>query len=135
VNSLQALIDKSNAGADTADPVVQEAGVAATSDLPEAIDFIRSSTKKMDTLISAILKLSREGRRQLRPERVELGEIIATSAAAIQHQLSEAGGELAVKLEVGTIDSDRLSLEQIFGNLLDNAVKYRSTTRAPADPR
>lgn len=129
VNSLQALIDKSNAGADTADPVVQEAHVAATSDLPEAIDFIRSSTKRMDTLISAILKLSREGRRQLRAERVELGEIIATSAAAIQHQLSEAGGELAVKLEVRTIDSDRLSLEQIFGNLLDNAVKYRSKTR------
>ena len=129
VNSLQALIDKSNAGADTADPVVQEARVAATSDLPEAIDFIKSSTKKMDTLISAILKLSREGRRQLRPERVDLGEIIATSASAIQHQLLEAAGEIVLKLEVGTIGSDRLSLEQIFGNLLDNAVKYRSKTR------
>jgi signal transduction histidine kinase len=129
VNSLQALIDKSSADADTADPVVKEARVAANSDLPEAIDFIRSSTKKMDTLISAILKLSREGRRELRPERVDLGEIIAISTAAIRHQLSEANGELSVKLEVGTIDSDRLSLEQIFGNLLDNAVKYRSNTR------
>ena len=38
-------------------------------DLPEAIGFIRSSTHKMDGLINAILKLSREGRRVLKPER------------------------------------------------------------------
>jgi signal transduction histidine kinase len=39
-------------------------------DLPEAIGFIRSSTKKMDGLINAILKISRDGRRELKPERV-----------------------------------------------------------------
>ena len=37
-------------------------------DMPEALGFIRSSTRKMDTLINSILKISREGQRRLQPE-------------------------------------------------------------------
>ena len=129
VNSLQALIEKSKAASDLTDPVAQQARVAATVDVPEAIGFIRSSTRKMDGLIKAILKLSREGRREQRPERIDLGEVIQASAAAIRHQLDEAGGDLALRLGVSTIVTDRLSLEQILGNLLDNAVKFRSNGR------
>src|SRR5690606_34928704 len=49
---------------------IKEARTAAAEDLPEAIGFIRSSTRKMDGLINAILKISREGRRPLKPERI-----------------------------------------------------------------
>lgn len=126
---LQALIDKSEASGGTDDPVIRNARIAATEDLPEAIGFIRSSTKKMDGLINAILKLSREGQRTLRPERVDLKEIIAASASAIQHQLSQSDGQLTIEADIPAIFSDKLSLEQIFGNLLDNAVKYRAKDR------
>lgn len=126
--SLQALVDGLNE-ADPADPVVREARVAALEDMPEAIGFIRSSTKKMDNLINAILKLSREGRRALRTEPVELAEVIETSAAAIRHQLLQAGGTIDLQLRVPSILSDRPSLEHIFSNLFDNAVKYRSRER------
>jgi signal transduction histidine kinase len=129
VKSLQALIDRSEAGSDPTDPVVRDARIASTEDLPEAIGFIRSSTQKMDGLINAILKLSREGRRTLRPERIELEDVITASAAAIQHQLSQADGEIKLDLKVPPIYNDKLSLEQIFGNLLDNAIKYRSQHR------
>ena len=101
----------------------------STEDLPEAIGFIRSSTRKMDGLINAILKLSREGRRPLKPERIDLGKLIGQAVAAVQHQLDEAGGRVELALAVPPINSDRLSLEQIFGNLLDNAVKYRDDDR------
>ena len=37
---------------------------ASDEDLPEAIRFIQTSTAKMDRLINAILRLSREGRRE-----------------------------------------------------------------------
>jgi signal transduction histidine kinase len=128
--ALKALIERTEAaGADPGDTVFQEAKLAATEDLPESITFIRSSTRKMDNLINAILKLSREGQRTPKPERLELKEVIAASAAAVQHQLSEAGGDIAISADVPPMLTDRLSLEQIFGNLLDNAVKYRAKDR------
>jgi len=129
IASLQALIDTSESGSAAADAIVQDARLAATEYLPEAIGYIRSSAKKMDSLINAILKLSREGRRTLRPERLELREVIMTSAAAVQHQLSQASGEINLELDIPPIINDKLSLEQIFGNLLDNSVKYRSKHR------
>ena len=128
VKSLQALIDKSKASHNPDDPLVKDASVA-TVDLAEAIGFIRSSTKKMDNLINAILKLSREGRRQLQPEQIDLRAVIRISAAALQHQLLAAKGEINEELGVTSFVSDRLSLEQVFGNLFDNAVKYRSSHR------
>lgn len=128
VKSLQALIDKPKAPHDPADPLVKEASIA-TVDLAEAIGFIRSSTKKMDGLINAILRLSREGRRKLQSEQFELADIVKTSAAAVQHQIIESGGEIRTAIDVPNLASDRLSLEQVFGNLFDNAVKYRSNSR------
>lgn len=123
--TFQALIDQSEATG----PVVENARLAAAEDLPEAIGFIRSSTQKMDSLINAILKLSREGQRPLRPEQLELKNVILASAAALQHQITQAGGEISVAADIPTLFTDKLSLEQIIGNLLDNAVKYRAKDR------
>lgn len=106
-----------------------ETMLAVQEDLPEAIGFIRSSTRKMDELINAILKISRDGRRQLKPERIDVAELIQHNADAIQHQVLEANGEVNIKVDVKTIITDRFSLEQALGNLLDNAVKYREPER------
>jgi len=108
---------------------IKEARTAAAEDLPEAIGFIRSSTRKMDGLINAILKISREGRRPLKPERIDLEALLETTAASVHHQVAETEGEIQIKVDVPEILSDRLSLDQIFGNLIDNAVKYRAADR------
>jgi signal transduction histidine kinase len=108
---------------------VLEARRAASEDLPEAIGFIRSSTKKMDGLINAILKISRDGRRELKIERVDLKALVETGAAAVNHQVSESNGEITIANNLPTVVSDRLSLEQVFGNLFDNAIKYQSRGR------
>jgi signal transduction histidine kinase len=129
VNSLQSLVDKYSGNVEGGDPVAKEARIALTEDLPEAIGFIRASTRKMDSLINAVLKLAREGRRTVRPEAVDLRGILTSSVRAIQHQVVESGGAINLRADALTIVSDRLALEQIFGNLLDNAVKYRTKGR------
>ncbi len=108
-----------------------KAQAAAFEELPEAIGFIRSSTQKMDGLINAILKLSREGRRVLKPERLDLDALLQAATDNVQHQITEAGGSVDIDARVHAIVSDRLALEQVFGNLLDNAIKYRDPTRPP----
>lgn len=107
----------------------QQARDAVAEDLPEAIGFIRSSTRKMDALINAILKISRDGRRPVKPEKVDLEAMLTATLASVHHQIGENEGSAEVLVKPGAIISDRMSLEQIFGNLLDNAVKYRSPER------
>ena len=101
-----------------------EAIRAVREDVPEAVGFIRASTAKMDRLINAILKLSREGRRALTPEALDMTTLVQAIADSLHHQAVDTGGEIIVR-DLPVLESDRLSIEQIFGNLLDNAVKYR----------
>ncbi|MDB5623835.1 MAG: histidine kinase, partial [Devosia sp.] len=128
-SSIATLRDYMGGREEANDPKFAEARLAATEDLPEAIGFIRSSTRKMDALINAILKISREGRRQLKPETLNLAEIIDASVSAIQHQVTENGGAVTTEVKVARLVTDRLSLEQVLGNLLDNAVKYQEPGR------
>lgn len=110
-----------------AEDQVRQARLAVEEDLPEAISFIRSSTKKMDGLINAILKISRDGRRELKPEPIDLSDMLEATAASINHQVVDAGGEIKIAVNAAKgLVSDRFSLDQVFGNLFDNAVKYRN---------
>ncbi|HET9617939.1 MAG TPA: CHASE3 domain-containing protein [Pseudolabrys sp.] len=93
------------------------------ADFDEAIRFIKTSIGNMDRLINAVLKLSREGRREFRPERVDMDELLSSITATVTHRAVELGA----RIEVGTlpsIETDRLAVEQIFANLVDNALKY-----------
>ncbi len=121
-------IDRAIADAEKTRAVDPEIVTAVREDMPEAIGFIRASTEKMDRLINAILKLSREGRRNLIPETVDVGVLATQAADAVRHQIEETDTEFVVG-EMVTFESDRLSLEQIIGNLIDNAVKYLDPKR------
>ena len=118
-----------DAGEAATPAVLEEARTAVAMDLPEAISFIRSSTRKMDGLINAILKISREGKRVLRAEAIDLPAALQAAAAAVHHQATENGDGITVESPPLKIRSDRLSIEQVLGNLLDNAIKYRSPKR------
>jgi signal transduction histidine kinase len=89
----------------------------------EALGFIKSSIAKMDRLITAILNLTREGRREFEPVRIDTRELIETIVSTVAHQASEARAEIHIA-PLPDIISDRLALEQIFSNLIDNALKY-----------
>jgi signal transduction histidine kinase len=94
-----------------------------SADFAEALGFIKSSIAKMDRLISAILNLTREGRREFKPEKIETRELIEAIVSTLAHQAAEAHAEIHVA-PLPDLVSDRLALEQIFSNLIDNAIKY-----------
>ena len=92
-------------------------------DFDEALGFIKTSIAKMDRLINAILRLSREGRREFHPQPVDMAGLIRSISDSLNHQMTEAGASIAVGT-LPSVNSDSLALEQVFSNLIDNALKY-----------
>ena len=106
------------------DLVTDAVRLAAREDLPEAIGFIRSSTQKMDRLINAILTLSRQGRRTLNPEPLVMERIMGDIVGSLAKVADEREATITVAAPLPALHHDRLAIEQIFSNLIENATKY-----------
>jgi signal transduction histidine kinase len=106
-----------------AEPALDGDDKQLSEDFAEALGFIKSSIAKMDRLISAILNLTREGKREFDPVRIDMRELIEAIISTLAHQADEAKAEIRIA-PLPDIVSDRLALEQIFSNLIDNAIKY-----------
>jgi signal transduction histidine kinase len=105
------------------EPLLDSEDKQLSQDFGEALGFIKSSIAKMDRLITAILNLTREGRREFEPVEIDTRELIEAIVTTVAHQASEAEAQIRVA-PLPDIVSDRLALEQIFSNLIDNALKY-----------
>lgn len=119
VRTLLARLDEEHPGL-----VNDETRLGILEDAPEAIGFIRASTTKMDGLIKAILQLSRDGRRDLNPQPLDMQQMLQGLVDAVAHPLAENDGQVVIG-ELPGITHDRMAVEQIFGNLIDNAIKYQ----------
>jgi signal transduction histidine kinase len=106
-----------------AEPALEGEDKQLSEDFSEALGFIKSSIAKMDRLISAILNLTREGKREFDPVRIDMRELIEAIVSTLAHQAEEAKAEIRIA-PLPDIVSDRLALEQIFSNIIDNAIKY-----------
>lgn len=105
-----------------------EKDLLLSHEFDESLGFIKSSIGKMDRLINSILKLSREGNRTFHPEYVSMDGLVKSITDNVAHQAAERDIEIRVDT-LPPLKSDRLALEQIFSNLLDNAMKYTQPGR------
>ncbi len=96
--------------------------------IPQALRFINAGVSKMETLLAGLLRYSRLGRVALNIRPLNINGMITEIVAAMKFQLDEAGAE--VRLEpLPTCLGDNVQTSQVFGNLLDNALKYRDPAR------
>jgi signal transduction histidine kinase len=87
------------------------------------LSSIREGATKMGRLIDELLKLSRLGRKELTIERVELEPLIQRVIRSLEPETIDR----LITWRVGdlrAVDCDPLLIEQVFANLLGNAVKY-----------
>jgi two-component system sensor kinase FixL len=96
--------------------------------MPKALQYIISSAEKMDRLTSAILKLSRLGRTVTQNETISTNTLVKECLGAMRHQIEQTRSIVEVD-ELPDIFGDRTAIEQVFGNLLDNALKYLDLKR------
>lgn len=98
--------------------------------IPKSLDFISGSAEKMDRLTTGILNLSRVGRRELVFESINTRELVEQCVGALGHEIEHANITVTIA-NLPNVVGDKYSIEQIFGNVLENAVKYRTSSRTP----
>ena len=97
-------------------------------DVAESMEFIQAGVRKIDTLLAGFLRFSRLGRAAMKIERIDMNPMLGAIAQAMEFQLKEAGALLEIE-SLPVCLGDALQTSQVFSNLLDNALKYRSPER------
>jgi signal transduction histidine kinase len=100
-----------------------EGSALLRQDFDEALGFIKSSIDKMDRLIRAILLLARQGSRVFDPEPVDTDVLMRSIADGVAHRVQSARAVITIG-PLPRLVIDRIAAEQVFSNLVDNAVKY-----------
>lgn len=94
------------------------------NDIPTSLKYIYSSTDRMETLLGGVLKLSRMGRIPLTLTHIDMNELLGEVVSDFQYIIQEAEIDLHVEALPSCI-ADRSMINQVFSNLIDNAIKYR----------
>jgi signal transduction histidine kinase len=97
-------------------------------DVEDAFDFISKSTAKMDSLLSGLLRLSRLGRSALTIKRIHMNGLISDIVKTFEYRIQQAG--ITVEWEdLPDCYGDESMINQVFSNLIDNAVKFMDSGR------
>jgi signal transduction histidine kinase len=97
--------------------------------LGEALHFLRTAVARSASIIDALLRISRAGRLEYQWQRVS----VARTVARVIETLHAAMAERGVAVSVGELPpawGDPTAIEQIFLNLIGNAVYYLDPARA-----
>ncbi len=87
----------------------------------EQMRLLRSRVQRMDGLIEGILQYSRVGRLDTQKERVDVGRMLRELVDLLS---PPATFQIVVGPNMPTLTTKRLRLEQVFSNLVTNAIKY-----------
>jgi len=108
--------------------IEEDLGAALVGDSKNQMEMLRGRVHRMEALIDGILQYSRAGRVKARPESVDTGALIAE---VIELHAASPNVVIDVMPEMPVISTERIPLQQVFLNLVGNAIKHTGM----ADPR
>ena len=87
------------------------------------LDIIRANTRKMGQLIDDLLAFSRLGRREVKAADLNMENLVRTVVGELQNNLGDRKVEWNLK-PLPVTQADRALMQQVWVNLLDNALKF-----------
>jgi signal transduction histidine kinase len=97
-------------------------------DIGEALHFLQTAVLRASHIIDALLRLSRVGRVEYRQQKVEVRDIVPRVVDAMQGSIRARRAHVIVD-ELPPVWGDPTALEQVFANLIGNAVNYLDPAR------
>jgi signal transduction histidine kinase len=91
---------------------------------------ITAAAERMQLLIRSLLEYAEVGHGELRQVEVPLGEAVRSVVETLGVLIAETGAEIRYN-DLPVVDADRLQIEQLFQNLISNAIKYRCKDTIP----
>jgi len=92
---------------------------------------MRDAALRMQALIRRLLELSRIETRGAEPLATDPNEVVARALDTLSERVRECRADIRVQPGLPTVAADPVQLEQVFQNLLGNALKFRAPDRAP----
>ncbi len=113
------------------DLVEKDVAAGETERVAEDVARIRGATSTMEKLLRELLELSRVGRVTNPPETVSLDALAREAVALLHERLRAANARVEVRPGLPSVHGDRTRLLEVFQNLIENAVKFRSGQGEP----
>jgi signal transduction histidine kinase len=100
----------------------------ANEEISESLEFITAGIEKMDSLVESLSRLSKIGRVELHIETLNMDKMLADIVNTIQFEAKERDTAIVVE-PLPDCQGDVTQINQVFANLVGNALKYLDPER------
>ena len=107
-----------------------EDGLAESPELSRYLQKISTSASRMQRLIEDLLVFSQAGSRDNAVEEVELSSLLTEARLTLSHRIEETQARISNSL-LPKVRVVPFQFQQVFTNILSNALKYRKEDAAP----
>jgi len=111
--------------------VLEDYADALDDEAKQYLERVLRNVAQMERLIEDLLELSRVGRLSRPYENVSVKDIVQEALSSLEYLIQEKGIEVRVARDLPEIRCVPEQIEQVFNNLISNAVKYMGDQKRP----
>jgi len=104
--------------------IEEDLGAGVSEDIKKNMGMLRGRVSRMESLIAGILEYSRVGRQANATEKLDATKLVTETVEFLSPPESFT---VTIQADMPAIYADKVKIQQVFSNLISNAVKYHHT--------